>query len=111
MAFTTAAKNQSQDQEPSGSPSADVDHGVILRGILRRVDERTVKKGDRQGETFRILQITAETGRFELFEVLDFSNARFQIGGLVSLPVSASARVSAGGFSSVSWVHRDRNRS
>lgn len=81
-------------------------HGLTLSGILRRIDERTIKNGKNAGDKFRILKITAENGRFELFEVLDFSSDSLQLGEFVSLPVSVSARVTQSGYAQISISHR-----
>lgn len=101
MAFSP---NQKPSTPPDSLPSDS--HGLTLSGILRRIDERTVKNGKNAGERFRILKITSENGRFELFEVLDFSQSPFQVGDFIALPVSVSARVTQSGYAQISISHR-----
>ena len=100
------AFNPNSNQNDSKKTSSSEQHGFFLVGILRRIDRRTIKKGDNAGESFQILKITTETDNFQVYDVLDFSNTRFTLGQLVTIPVSASSRVSPSGYSSVSYSHR-----
>ena len=98
MAFNPNSSEKKQTDQQS--------HGFYLVGILRRIDRRKIRKGDNAGESFQILKITTETDNFQVFDVLDFSNTPFTLGQLVTIPVSASSRVSPSGYSSVSYSHR-----
>lgn len=102
MAFQGTAAVQKNSE-------ATVPHGIHVTGVLRRIDELTIRNGKRKGDTFNILKITCESSDFQLLEVLDFSKTSRRVGDVVSLPVNVSARTTSSGYAQVSLTYKDRD--
>lgn len=91
-----------------GKASETLQDGLVLSGTIRRVDKIQIKNGKNAGTHFSRLSVTSESGRFEVYEVLDFDNSDYPLNTFVQLPVSAQARMNQG-IASLSLVVRRRS--